>query len=97
MLWTICVVHDSAVAVRYSYFIYDGRFYPYSARNCHYSAAGTHHSRTEDPVGRGIIFPDLAAKLFSCLVHSLMRCLRGQSLLLLKLLTHRVFKFLVVQ
>ena len=45
---------DSAVAVRYSYIIYDGRSDPYSARNCHYSGAGTGHSGAEDHVGREI-------------------------------------------
>jgi hypothetical protein len=30
---------DSAVVVRYGYFIYHGRSDPYSARNCYYSCA----------------------------------------------------------
>ena len=38
---------DSAVVVRYSYIIYHGWPDPYSARNCHYSGAGTRHSRAE--------------------------------------------------
>ena len=45
---------DRAVAVRRSFFIYHGRLDPYSAGNCNYSGAGTHHSRAEDPVSRGI-------------------------------------------
>ena len=36
---------DSAVAVRNCNFIHNGRSDPYSARNCHYSRTGAHHSR----------------------------------------------------
>lgn len=42
---------DSAVAVRFGYFIYHGRADPYSARNSHNSGVDTLHSRAEGPVG----------------------------------------------
>ena len=41
---------DSAVVVRYGYFIYHGRSDPYSARNSYYNGTGKCHSRAEGPV-----------------------------------------------
>ena len=43
---------DCAVALRYSYFLYDGWFYSYSTRDCHYSRSGSSHSGTESLVGQ---------------------------------------------
>ena len=40
------------MALGYRYFIHHGRSDPHSARNCHSSGAGSHHSRAEGPVGR---------------------------------------------
>jgi len=38
---------DSALAVRNSYFLYNGRTDSHPARNSNYRGAGSHHSRTE--------------------------------------------------
>ena len=42
---------DSAVVVRIGYFLYDGRFDPHSARNCHYCLAGERHFRSKVHLG----------------------------------------------
>ena len=45
---------DNSVAVRCSYFLYNGRTDPYSARNCCYRSAVACHSRAKGSVGSEI-------------------------------------------